>query len=388
MKKMSKISMVVVLGAALYGASFAAGPSHGGGQDRGGGAPSHSAPAPRQQTQRTAPAIRITQTQRTAPAIRTTETQRTAPAIRTTQAERTAAAIRTAQSGWTATPRVSQQSELSHIPNNTFNERRDDSNVKNRNENVVNNRVTVNNNKISYNRTSNNSVFTKNDNRDRQETNNRNDRNSNVWGNNKGNWNHVQHFDGRHDNNWRTGYHWGNREPVFGFGFYLDAPTVDCVVSPWYYYPTMPGYLAETSVVVNPNVVCNWNVGTDYSYAAGDNSMLNLAVEDITAMFQNQSLTALDAMIPPSGTVNVFNNDQYMYSLNDADFRSMMQDNLQNTQTMNFAITGVSVYGGTATVNATHTFSDPDGGTATVYQQYKLQLQNGHYVIVDFSTHQ
>lgn len=367
--------MTVVLGAALYGAGFAAGPSHGG-QDRGGGAPARSAPAPRQQVQRSAPTIRDSQIQRTAPAIRTTQAQRTAPAISP------------AQTGWGATPRLTQQTELSHVPTNTFNTRQSDKNVRNQNENVFNNKVTVNNTKVSYSRTSSNSVFAKNDNRDRQQTNNRNDRNNNVWGNNKGDWSHVQHFDGRHNGNWRTGYDWGNREPAFGFGFYLDAPTVDCVVSPWYYYPTLPGYIAATSVIENPNVVCDWTAGSSYDYADGQNSMLNLAVEDITAMFQNQSLAALDAMIPPSGRVNVFNNDQYMYTLNDSDFRAMMQDNLQNTQTMNFTITGVNVYGGTATVDATHTFSDPEGGTSTVYQQYKLQLQNGHYVIVDFSTHQ
>jgi hypothetical protein len=236
-------------------------------------------------------------------------------------------------------------------------------------------------------------TFTNNNTNQNQKTRGNNDdnRNQTTHGNNgnDGVWSHVQRYNGNHDRDFRTNYDHRGNGINFSFGLYLTAPTETCVVSPWYNYSVLPAYLPENVVSINQGVACNWNAGTFYNMSGGyaSNAALNNAVSNIEALFENQSTSALDALIPDSGQVNIFNGGSYMYSLNDSDFRQMMEDNIQNTETSSFEITNILADGGQATVNATHTFTDPNGGTQTVYQQYRLQLENGRYVIVDFTTH-
>jgi hypothetical protein len=205
------------------------------------------------------------------------------------------------------------------------------------------------------------------------------------WRNDGG---HVKDFRGNHGDTWRHDYDRRSGLNIdFSFGLYLNAPVADCVVSPWYDYPVLPGYLPVSAVTVRP-VACAWDAGAAYSIDNGYDSTLNLAVEEINAMFQNQSLSALDALIPPSGQVSIFDGENYMYNLDDGAFRQMMADNIQNVDTTSFQVTGVHINGSKATVDCEHTFNDPGNGTQTVYQQYQMTMQNGRFVIVDFSTHQ
>jgi len=369
MKTMNKLSVIVVFGAAIASASFAQS-NH---RDRS-PAPARTAPMTRSVQAPRAQAVRsFAQPNRSTQPARFGD-QNPGPATREFARPHTTPAV-----NWATEPTRTQTTfgaanRTSVSTNRTFTRTQVDGNSAGRGDSRTRSSSTGGNegwNKGAYG-----------DNGNRGNRDGDNSRGAN------GSWAHVQHFDGNRDDAYRRDY---DRRPDFGgafhFGLYLSAPTVDCVVSPWYNYPVLPAYLPVSAVYVNTGVTCNWFAGSPYSSSYGYNSSLNLAVSDITAMFQNQSVTALDALIPPSGQVNIFNDGDYMYSLNDSDFRQMMQDNLQNTETSSFVVTNVLADGSQATVDCAHTFSDPDGGTKTVYQQYRLQIENGRYVIVDFSTH-
>lgn len=218
-----------------------------------------------------------------------------------------------------------------------------------------------------------------NDNKGNRGNDNQN-RNDNKGDRGNGN---VQHF-GDHGGNWRQGYdERDNRGSQFHFSFYLSAPTVPCVPSPWYDYSAVPAYLQESSVtVLNPSYV-NWDEGNFYT---SGNYLLTRAVTMISSAFQTGNTINVPQLVEANGQVNVYNDGQYEYSLSGNDFGQMMEDNAASTQTVSFAVTSVRTDGAYATVDAAHTFTDPGGNTQTVYQEYRLEKVGGSYYITDFST--
>ena len=194
---------------------------------------------------------------------------------------------------------------------------------------------------------------------------------------------------------WRYGFR-GRRdfdENQFGFNFYLyspyDQPTY---LSPWYYYPGLPPYVDASEVDVVPGVSFSWNSGPAYPYRYGysynsyGSASLNRSVDDIQAAFSNQDEGAIDSILPPSGQVAIFVDGRYQYSVSSDEFAQMMRDNIANTDTSSFRIDSVRGGGGRATVTATQTFTDADGYTHSVQQQYGLTMENGAYVVTDFMT--
>ncbi|HEY3780518.1 MAG TPA: hypothetical protein VGL56_05500 [Fimbriimonadaceae bacterium] len=217
---------------------------------------------------------------------------------------------------------------------------------------------------------------------------NQNNANNNPWGNNNSgrvDTSKIHDYKGNKGNGFRQDYQRRDNGPAFSFGFYLSAPTVDCVLSPWYAYPTLPAYLPLNEVVVDNGINVNWHAGTYYNYASYTNAPLTEAVDEIARVFTAQDLNYVPGLVG-GGQVNIFNNGQYEYSVNGADFQQMLQDNVDNTQTLAFRITNVRTNGNTATVDAAHTFNDANGNTETVYQEYRLTASAGIYSITGFST--
>jgi hypothetical protein len=118
---------------------------------------------------------------------------------------------------------------------------------------------------------------------------------------------HVANFYGVNDPVWGNHWRYGCYQPSgisvsFGFGFYAYTPYYAPVVaSPWYYYPYVPAYVPQAQVVVLSNYSCNWDTGSDYVYASGDDPDFNACVSYfhgfyVGANFGNLSLISR----PPS----------------------------------------------------------------------------------------
>jgi hypothetical protein len=198
---------------------------------------------------------------------------------------------------------------------------------------------------------------------------------------------------GRHGN-WREGYYRpGWHDETFFFGFYVFSPFESaCVVSPWYYYPCLPPYLAYNRVIIlNDN--CDWNDGNDYTYVPQEapntygDADLNSSISQLESIFQNDDENAISSVVDPDMQVGVYNDGKYMYSVNGKDFSQMMTDNVHGVQNVGFTVTNVKVQPDYAIVTARHEFQDAeDGGSTVVYQEYRLTRNGDHYAIEDFNT--
>ncbi len=202
-----------------------------------------------------------------------------------------------------------------------------------------------------------------------------------------------------HNNEWRSGY-WGYnrgwRDDNFFFGFYSFDPFGSrCVVSPWYCYPNLPGYLSYDRVLFfgcEPIVFIgdsyNWRP-VNYDNYYGNDSRYNdvdYAVGDLSTLFQRADRSALNRLVPRRENVNIFVDGQYSYSISPNDFYDMMVDNAENTRTISYTIERVWRNRDGARVLARHEFEDPRGGTCTVWQSYVLEYERGDLVIREFGT--
>lgn len=198
-----------------------------------------------------------------------------------------------------------------------------------------------------------------------------------------------------HNQHWRSGYHAyysGFHDSFFFFGGYLFDPWgAPCVLSPWYLYPSLPGYLPYSSVIISDDNV-DWNDGGAYAYDPDDdpnsygNPDLNYSLDELTKIFNNSDEYALSELIDNSQAIGIYNDGTYMYSINGSEFHQMMMDNIHAVENANFSIMSVKMRNDQAIVRARHEFSSPEGGDEVVYQEYRLQMIGGRFVIVDFNT--
>jgi outer membrane biosynthesis protein TonB len=203
----------------------------------------------------------------------------------------------------------------------------------------------------------------------------------------------------RINRNWRSGYYHYRRDwcdDNFWFGFYVFDPFVssNCYISPWYYYPHLPGYISSRCVrVINISLTpwygtyYNWNrpyYGNDYRNY--DYSPLDYAVDDITRAFENADQRALRRLIPYNERVAIFVDGEYSYSMEPDDFETFMLDAIEGTKTLRYEVTRVERRGREAMIQARHEYEDPWGRRTTVYHSYRLEQDRGNYVITRFGT--
>ncbi|MEA2552300.1 MAG: hypothetical protein QOJ65_476, partial [Fimbriimonadaceae bacterium] len=142
----------------------------------------------------------------------------------------------------------------------------------------------------------------------------------------------IRYRDNRNrDDGYRVGYYHYNsrwRDDSFSYPYYAFDPyntTGACVVSPWYYYPYLPGYISSTRIVYTTNYG-NSFIGFPYDYQPSnryrddrysddrggryDDSYvsrraLDNAIDDIVNAFERQDKRSVDRLVPRSGSVSV-----------------------------------------------------------------------------------
>lgn len=198
-------------------------------------------------------------------------------------------------------------------------------------------------------------------------------------------------------NGYRTGY--VNRNPRFcddwfGYPHYVFDPfgyRGGCVVSPWYYYISLPAYVVSTRVIyVNDNSSrygtwrsSNWNRNDRYSWANDDQYD---AVRDLVDAFENGDRQLGGDLVPQRGNVGIYTDGRYSYSLSADDFYDLFMDGLTNNETRRYEIISTETSRRGVRVLARHETIDPWGNRKTVYQRIYMEREQGRYVIREFGT--
>ncbi len=203
-----------------------------------------------------------------------------------------------------------------------------------------------------------------------------------------------------HNYDWRSGYcayqnNWV--DSFFSYPFYsFTWGAANCAISPWYYYPNLPGYITYSRCSfsrpffsISVNLDYNWNprYNSDrYNYGRYNDSYdLDAAIDDIQRAWNDEDFRSLNDLLPRRGDIYVTMEDGYQYSLNADDFYDMMVDNINSTRTRHYSIIGVRTGRDGARVIAEHEFTDPWGRRQILYHRYTLVQERQGYVIAEFS---
>lgn len=202
----------------------------------------------------------------------------------------------------------------------------------------------------------------------------------------------------RRNRDCRTGYYhydpfW--RDDWFWSSSYIFNPfnNTRCVVSPWYYYPSLPGYLNYNSITII-QIGADRFQGNYYGFKRSNywnnsyerRSDLDYAVDDLIWSFENGDRRSLSRLIPSRGNVDIYLENQYDYSLNADEFYRLMLDVIFNTETRRYEIVSVKTSRDQAEVVARHDSIDPWGRNLSVYHWYRLEQDRRGYVITKFGT--
>lgn len=210
------------------------------------------------------------------------------------------------------------------------------------------------------------------------------------------------------NNGWRTGYcHYntGWNDNFFFFPNYCFNPwqggvNVNVVISPWYLYPFLPGYLNCNTVVVSSyRSPWIWNTGAVYVYddRGWDNRWgwndsrrnvdLDNSLEDLRDGFERYDRRSLGRLVPRNGQVAIMRDGRYDYSMNADDFYDLINDLSSNAETNSYRVEQVRTYRDSARVVMLHDYNDPWGRRQRVYHSMLLQRESrGQMVIREFET--
>ncbi|MCE2767776.1 MAG: hypothetical protein LW628_12800 [Fimbriimonadaceae bacterium] len=207
-------------------------------------------------------------------------------------------------------------------------------------------------------------------------------------------------------NGWRNGYCHYNPNWIdnsFWFSNYCFNPwQVNVVISPFYWYPFVPGYInCQTVWVGNWASPWAWNLGNTYVFDSTWNSPwggnwnqgfqnrdrdLDYSIEDLRVTFERQDLRAMDRLVPQDGRIAILRDGRYDYSINSQDFYDMLNDLSGSAQTRRYRIVEVRTFRNSARIQATHEYVDPWGNRQTVWHSLYLELERNGYVIREFGT--
>lgn len=193
---------------------------------------------------------------------------------------------------------------------------------------------------------------------------------------------------------YRSGYYaydgrW--RDDDFYFPHYRFGYDRDCVVSPWYDYPHLPGYLrADRIEWARPLIEFrfdlgnyNWRYQNQYDRWS-DSYDLDQTLADLVRAFERKDSRALNNLVPRRSTIDVLVQDGYWYRMNSDDFYDLMLDAIESTRTRNYKIVDVRRGDGCIRVWAEHAYLDPWNRTRYTYHIAIFQEQRRGYELVQF----
>ena len=199
-------------------------------------------------------------------------------------------------------------------------------------------------------------------------------------------------------NGWRNGYcHYDNNwnDSYFWYPHYCFSPfdNVAIVISPWYSYSFLPGYLSCDHVYVhNYRGYWGWNSGVVYVYDNRDygydrysrNQEVDYSVDDLREGFERRDFRALDRLVPNYGQIAVYRDGRYDYSIDSRDFSDLLNDLSSNANTNRYRILETRLGRNSARISAEHEYIDQWGNRQRVYHSIYLENEDGRMVIREF----
>ncbi len=188
------------------------------------------------------------------------------------------------------------------------------------------------------------------------------------------------------------------RDDYFCYPYYrFNWDTRHCVLSPWYAYPHMPGYLLSVRVdtgnwsfMLNvpdryvwrrPSRSRGWGWGNSYDSGA----TLDYAIDDIVRAFESGRMSYLDNLLPRHQRVYVEMRDGWRYSMDSDDFYDQIRDLVEGTETASYRIQNVRVGRTDVMIEAQHDYIDSWGDRRRAYHRIGLREYRGDYAIVYFA---
>lgn len=198
-----------------------------------------------------------------------------------------------------------------------------------------------------------------------------------------------------------THYNRGWRDDNFYFPYYTFNPFGNaCVVSPFYGYSFVPGYIGYSNVTIissyqspwywQNGVVYNWDQGyrngTYYNNDRRSDRAARDSVDDLRDGFLRGEPRYLSRLIGRDGQVAILRDGRYDYSVSVAEFDDLLRDLATNSRTQSYVIEDSRVFNDQVRLVARHTYIDPWGQTQTMFHHILLQPDRGEYVIREFGT--
>jgi len=155
--------------------------------------------------------------------------------------------------------------------------------------------------------------------------------------------------------------------------------------SPWYGYYSLPAYIsADRCSDIRPIFFSfSWsNVSNNYS----NDRALDSALRDIRSLFRRADEDIVDDLVPRNGTVAIYFDGDFRYSLETDDFADLLLDGADNVRTTDYRITRVSYEDRFVKVYASQSYRDPWGITRFTYHTFVLEKERRRYVIRAFGT--
>lgn len=197
---------------------------------------------------------------------------------------------------------------------------------------------------------------------------------------------------------YRTGYyhhdqHWTDRH--FTYPHYSFQHGNNSVLSPWYNYSFLPGYVNTARISfdnhwnlrVDLNLNYRWQARTRYDRRS-DSYQLDEAVAAIDRAFDRDDPRIIGDLIPRRDRVTIRSRWERPYTIGSDDFYDMIADLIQNSRTRNYHIRNVQYDRGWTTVRVTaeHVYTDAWRNQRTAWHSYTLEAdRRGYYQIVEFA---
>jgi hypothetical protein len=199
-----------------------------------------------------------------------------------------------------------------------------------------------------------------------------------------------------YDQRWTDDSFW---YPHYGFSWGRD-----CVPSPFYGYPHLPGYINTVRVTFSTGS-WNWSYGERYSWSYNrwdddrwgnnddwwrddddrrGNRELDDAIDGLVDGFQRRNIRFIGNLIPTRSRVVVEYENRARYAISSDDFYDMMRDLVEGTRTRSYRIRDVRVGRSDANILAEHEYQDAWGRRQVKRHWYGLRAERRGYAIVSF----
>lgn len=185
--------------------------------------------------------------------------------------------------------------------------------------------------------------------------------------------------------------------PHYSFGYHDRS-----VISPWYCYTNLPGYLNVNRVRydvvgirLGPLQIWNYQANNGYGRSGygntnyGRNSYdyyVDTAVTDLVNVFLRRDLRALDQIMPTQKWVYLTGGWGDGYSVSSDDAYDMMRDLVTSTNTRGFWVKNVEVGGDAMRIRAEHQYFDAWNQPNSVYLEFIFQQErSGRFYVREMS---